>query len=1183
MDINTCADEVYLGLIQTATAEHRAATSVESRRPGGPTKGPNSDLPDFIPSLLSSINSDTYSSDGYEAQACLAWIHWLLEEPGLAISRAPTGSPPSAEPGRQSETSSSEWTKICGVRSAYIKAASLEATGQQEDSLRDVQSTLSMLKYHAGQIETSPQLAYWSEQLLAQTAVTAAKTVQTSPSIETTLELFRTWASIATRSKEIPAGRYGNNAAHSGRLSIWRAYYKLVSANLIQDVTNSIDHSSATRMKQAAELRRVETLYETELLRTTRFPKATESNVDVEEWVEQVIQNWSILCGPDWHDHELGAGGRDGVGRNVLDILYRAASRTFHSTLILRRLFQVHKSLTDFALAYRALDTYIELVERARARAAKYDDNTDGQGEKDDQDIAFRTISEGIEGLCSFGRRSEAKKAYELATKIDEWSKHLSTDPSAEPLVNGYPNGGLDVITTKKTHLSRETLGLTRRAMGIAEAHWAKWSPFSEDRTALQAKAVSNLARATTLLQGNAQYHTEAAYALAIVFAETRELDKAIECVKTTLDSNMTEDESALGYAQERRNLPLWHLLALLLTARQDFDTATQSCNAAFEQFGSATVLLGSVPTRVSSMRSITEKGTHDDMSSGVVDNMECAELQRIVEIRITELALAELMDGPEDAVNSSNEILALYFRLFGHLDVGTVESSAQKELAPPKSSSSTIKSFRGSIFGRKKQSALRENFSEKTNSFNPIPEGRSTRPTTQATDAPTIKITDQDEKDASPRSHRFRWSEEHSHRAKHTPQKLVRREGSINQAIRRRSQERQERKSLPSSHRQSFETSPEDAASQGGPHQPHSTLDSESAALEPQHSIDEVPAPPTSLNHNSSTQAKQALPAINHNLTSYDRAPPPHGHEQQPPQQDLRLPNVRSMTTSTSPGPHYPKSAAQKHALTVLVKIWLVIAKLYRRASLFDDSREACDEAAKAAQKIESLVATVESSARAFADGGWGGGMSSDEVWANVFCERAELALAVAAVRNADATDETGAGDVREAVEQFEQCLMYCPNHARGIVGLSTVLLDFFEKKVELGRRVDDGRPRQAAKIGKRLSTPRVVSQNGSIGSSGSDTSQHGTSGSEGDELRKTPENLNRLAARDRAYGLLSTLTKLGTGWDDSEAWFALARAHELGGEVDKAKEILWWCVELEDTRPIRHWRNVACGGYVL
>lgn len=76
----------------------------------------------------------------------------------------------------------------------------------------------------------------------------------------------------------------------------------------------------------------------------------------------------------------------------------------------------------------------------------------------------------------------------------------------------------------------------------------------------------------------------------------------------------------------------------------------------------------------------------------------------------------------------------------------------------------------------------------------------------------------------------------------------------------------------------------------------------------------------------------------------------------------------------------------------------------------------------------------------------------------------------------------------------------------------------------------------------------------------------------------------LDRLAARDRAYGLLSTLTKLGTGWNYSEAWFALARAYELGGQIDKAKGVLWWCVELEESRPVRDWSDVVGrGGYVL
>ena len=74
-----------------------------------------------------------------------------------------------------------------------------------------------------------------------------------------------------------------------------------------------------------------------------------------------------------------------------------------------------------------------------------------------------------------------------------------------------------------------------------------------------------------------------------------------------------------------------------------------------------------------------------------------------------------------------------------------------------------------------------------------------------------------------------------------------------------------------------------------------------------------------------------------------------------------------------------------------------------------------------------------------------------------------------------------------------------------------------------------------------------------------------------------------DRLAARDRAYALLSGLTRLGTGWNSSDAWFALARAYEESGQPDKAKEVLWWCVELEEARGVREWQCLGGGGYVL
>ena len=82
--------------------------------------------------------------------------------------------------------------------------------------------------------------------------------------------------------------------------------------------------------------------------------------------------------------------------------------------------------------------------------------------------------------------------------------------------------------------------------------------------------------------------------------------------------------------------------------------------------------------------------------------------------------------------------------------------------------------------------------------------------------------------------------------------------------------------------------------------------------------------------------------------------------------------------------------------------------------------------------------------------------------------------------------------------------------------------------------------------------------------------------------EATSLPLN-DRLAARDRAYMLLSGLTKLGDGWNYSEAWFALARAYEESGQVEKAKDALWWCVELEDGMGVREWRCLGGGGYVL
>lgn len=64
----------------------------------------------------------------------------------------------------------------------------------------------------------------------------------------------------------------------------------------------------------------METIYENLLIKETKFPKASETNHEVESWVDSVMDNWRLLCGPTWSDEDLGEGGKEGVARGVLDV-----------------------------------------------------------------------------------------------------------------------------------------------------------------------------------------------------------------------------------------------------------------------------------------------------------------------------------------------------------------------------------------------------------------------------------------------------------------------------------------------------------------------------------------------------------------------------------------------------------------------------------------------------------------------------------------------------------------------------------------------------------------------------------------------------------------------------------------------------------------------------------------------
>ncbi|KAH0412479.1 hypothetical protein KCU90_g17705, partial [Aureobasidium melanogenum] len=320
-------------------------------------------------------------------------------------------------------------------------------------------------------------------------------------------------------------------------------------------------------------------------------------------------------------------------------------------------------------------------------------------------------------------------------------------------------------------------------------------------------------------------------------------------------------------------------------------------------------------------------------------------------------------------------------------------------------------------------------------------------------------------------------------------------------------------------------------------PHHPLKHLHHHGHATDPEKDAlasETAPAVPTKDESNQN----QPLREVPHNLES-TKQPAPIGHSDQPPSQDLRLPAPHPTMASAAPRPRYPSARQKRHTVSLLIEVWLHIAGQYTRSELFEDAEGAIDEAHKLVEELQQAVAREDCSAKAFDEKGWGGGRSVNRLWADVWAERGALAAAKS--------------KPHDALAAYEKALSHYPDHAAGIVGISSILLDIYSQVIP----AEAPNPNSiiAPSTVSTPTNPKVLPTD------------------------PTPSVAvqTRLAARDRAYFLLTALTKTGEGWDDSEAWSLLARAHEESGQLDRAREALWFLVELEDGRPIRPWSVVS------
>ncbi|EKD17866.1 uncharacterized protein L3040_004404 [Drepanopeziza brunnea f. sp. 'multigermtubi'] len=1178
-------------LALTAESEYevtQASHHLSTARPNTSATGGSSQSPSFsrhIPLLLEAIEQEkTFLEDGFQAQVCLGWLHWQLGELSLAAARLPKNIEQKFSQFDGTNQESGEWTKVCALKASYIKGQSQGRGGAIMDALDTFESGLPLLWSVFSCPKQGKELRLWTELYLTGFCVLSSQAVKSKVSslLETeTLSAFRAWARFWEIQGSVPTGGQAPQAEVSRRL-VWKEYYITISDLLEQDLpfpTTALTTAyveTSTRLQQRAELKGVEAKYETLLLSEVQFPKADEAGEEVETFVEIAMQNWRILCGSGWREHDLGEGGAEAVSRGVLDILYRAATKTFHSTAILRHLFTVHLAVAEFDLAFKAFDTYLDIVKKGKARVEKTGEPEHGL---DDDETVLKAMSECIKALCRYGSHDGAEKAKELGQFFEGWlDKHHPIDQR---------HGHDHILENRETAepsnpVSPRIFALAWRSIGISYAQWARFTYEAPSRSDIQLHAIRCL-RNALLPQYESTADVETLFALGTILAERRELPAAIEVVKTGLmRRSSTDAANFLGphpgrFARERSLIPLWHLMALLLSARHEFATAARSCEGAFEQFQDSKSLFGE-PNLNGTYRSAHLNENSSSSQQGVVDDMDDFEKEGILEVKLTQLAIIEVLEGPEVAVNASDELLSLFTRLFGDPSKDSAPLALPTTaLVAPQTHAGTIRSGRGSIFGR----SLRKT-QISASAINETP-GSLPRPQTTHTIggiAPTIQVTNAT--GSAAKQHNEKLKKRSDSLSKKT---VTNRTRSISKASRR----------------------------DGSGANVYGAVDDEN-----------IFGPPADSQVHDQTFSREgqgkfgrATSIKSSNKSSNPRQSPPNAHQitqiepslqaahtTQGFSQGVRLSKASPYAFSTTPVTRFSKNQERRRRIAILVKVWLLISGFYRRASMYEDSKGALEEAENLVRQAEADVSNDTTGSFSISQAGWGGGKSIKQLWGDVFAERGYLALAES--------------DPYSALALFETALTHFADHPSAIVGLSNILLDIYTEDLlpppAIPSLVLPGPldiPSSSTLNTSSISSTPLTTQppphkhsstlpSRPSGPLGLSPARPVTNPTDSHIEAATPDPissglvqrgyreastalLDRLAARDRAYGLLTALTKLGTGWNYSEAWFALSRAYEEGGQPDKAREVLWWCVELEEGRGVRDWAIAGGAGYVL
>ena len=959
---------------QTECAISKATAS--GTRPSVADTARDLNVSDRLPDLAAEIQKEqNHTEDRFQAKVSAGWLYWVVGDYREALEALP-GSMEDEGISEERADSVSEWTNLCSLKAAYLRANCLMRDGQRTEALAALTNAIPSLNSVWCGHGVRKQMRYWSELFLTEYCMLSSQAMENDElnlDDPRSVAGFRNWAKYWDIMGAPVTGGFGFKGSVPRR-RIWAEYYDALSRILDNDLpyvpghVDKVPEGQSPRGELRYEIKQTEAAYRALILTENSFPRADEEREEIEDFVKKVMKNWSILCGRGWRVQDLGQGGRAALSRGVLETLYSAATRTYHSTAILRSLFSVHLSLGEFELAFKAFDSYLEIVRKSKARVEKTGHD---EPSLDDDGTVIGTMAQAVTALCHYGHQSAGERARQLGAELEDWLAKLPQQRATE---NGRPSIAEEAPRNEAhQQVAPHVVALAWQAIGLSHAHWSRITPEAASRTEIQSKAIRCLRKSLGTEFGCSK-DIRSFFSLALLLAERRELTAAIELVRTALLSNKGQEESYSlfhgSYWQERALIPVWHLLALLLSARQDFALASRACDGALEQFKDTTVLFGKTEQsfrseHLNESEMVKEKDMAAPAPRGLVDDMEDSEKESLLEVKMTQLVLIETVEGPDAAVNSSHELLSLFHRLFGTISSQPSPSSRAATLSPQVPKTSGSRSIRGSIFGGRtdkskaptRQVSMVGGMNERPGTLSGALPSRPATSTTAGADntAPAILVTNDGATSGSASMAAGTLTSQRS---------MSRTRNSLRK--RNRSTSRPKQPTASGTALQQDRT----VVDGEGFYTPTAEADRADFFTGLNEKPPQIMAP--AFTRGNTVSSLQSVLSATSNSTDMVAALSADGTHASP---------------SLLPLVQFSKEKERTQKIGMLIKIWLTIAGFYRRAGLLDEAKGCVAEAQKLLQSADAEEARDPASGGARV-AAWAERKSIDDLWGDLWAE---------------------------------------------------------------------------------------------------------------------------------------------------------------------------------------------------